>query len=269
MKPETILQSDLLDIIFENRNKEYGAYELRKTYNTRIIQALILTVLLVGLFILLQSLKPAEKEVAGFFPPDITVTDYVNLKEEPKEPEKQKPAPQKQIKSVVHNIPVIKPDVEVPETTVEPDEVLQNANIGNKKSDGDEIKSGDPFNSSGESSTLVVKEPVAPEPDENIVRDHADIMPSFNGDIVRFMLRHLRQPEDIDEGTRIVVRVKFVVTREGEISDVQVIQSGRSDLDEEVIRVVKKMPRWNPGKQAGKFVPVYFNLPVTFVSNIE
>jgi len=270
MKPEAILQSDVLDIIFENRNKEYGAYALRKNYNVRLMQALGGTVLLVALFILLQGISSPKKELTNILPPDMYVKEYVVPKDEPKEPEKQKPVEQKKIKSVVHNTPVIKPDVKVPETTVEPDEVLQNANISNKKSDGDDLKPGEPFdNAAGNGITTDDDETEEAFFDENMVRMHADVMPSFNGDIVRFMLRHLRQPDDLEEGQRIVVRVKFVVTKEGDINDVQVVESGRSDLDQEVIRVVKKMPRWNPGKQAGRFVPVYFNLPVTFVSNSE
>jgi protein TonB len=81
------------------------------------------------------------------------------------------------------------------------------------------------------------------------------------------MLKNLRQPDDIDAGQRIVVRVKFVVDKDGEISDIEVVQSGRSDLDKEVIRVVKKMPRWKPGMQNDRAVPVFFNMPVSFVND--
>ncbi len=271
MKPETILQSDVLDIIFENRNKEYGAYALRKNYNVRLLQAMGGTILLIGFFIVLQSMDFSDKLEKPQSPFDGMQLTSVSLPEDKPENPVPEDKPKRIEKTTTLNaVPPVITSKPI-ETTIATQEELSNANLGTKteiiETSGG---SGDPGPAdNGDGKTIVEIKPVKSIVESNVPLDDADVMPSFNGDIVRFMLRHLRQPDDIDEGQRIIVRVKFVVTREGDISDVQVVQSGRRDLDEEVIRVVKKMPRWNPGKQAGRFVPVYFNLPVTFVSNSE
>ncbi len=271
MKPDVILQSDVLDIIFENKNKDYGAYALRKNYNKRLIQALGGTFLAVGLFIVLQSMKPQDQlEGNHILPPDTRLTDVIIQNPAAKEEEKPKPKqsqPKQNFKTVTNFTPVIQPDDRVVETTVNTTEDVSNHQIGNKPSDGKEGGGDQPFS---QPSTTGVGETIKePEFDVITVRDYADVMPSFNGDIVRFMLRNLRQPEDLEEGQKILVRVRFVVTADGAIDDVQIVNSGRPDLDQEVLRVVKKMPRWNAGKQGGRNVPVYFYLPVTFVSNAE
>lgn len=271
MKPETILQSHVLDIIFENRNKDYGAYALRKNYNNRLLQALGGTILLVGLFIVLQSMDFSDRIEEPKSPFDGMQLTSVNIPEDkPQEPlPEEKPKQTEASTTLNAAVPEITKDPV--ETTIATQEAMSNANLGTKTEiieiPGGSGDSG--FADNRDGKTIVDIKPVEPIVESNMPLDHADVMPSFNGDIVRFMLRHLRQPDDIEEGERIVVRVKFVVTKDGEINNVQVIQSGRRDLDDEVIRVVKKMPRWNPGKQAGRFVPVYFNLPVTFVSNSE
>ncbi len=80
------------------------------------------------------------------------------------------------------------------------------------------------------------------------------------------MLRNLRKPDDLEEGEKIVVIIKFIVEADGSIVNTEVLKSG-GRFDEEVLRVVKKMPKWKPGVQNGRFVSVYFNLPVTFAGS--
>jgi len=70
----------------------------------------------------------------------------------------------------------------------------------------------------------------------------------------------------MEEDSKIVVIAKFVVDKSGNIENIEILNSGRADLDEEVKRVIKKMPQWKPGMQAGKAVDVYFKLPVTFTN---
>jgi periplasmic protein TonB len=270
MKPEIILKSDVLDIIFDGRNKDYGAYELRKYYNSRLIQAIAIMFFLVLLFFALQKINMNDGLSSNnIFPPDPQLTPVELQPDKPKDdkPQDKPQQPKEKQKTITNDVPLIKPDDQVPETMVPTDEDVTRTNIGSVPYDGPQ---GDPGNQiqpvtgdDGNGKTITPVEPAIPTgPFEN-----AEVMPSFNGDIVKYMLRHIRQPDDLEEGERIVVRVKFIVNEEGNISDVQVIQSGRRDLDEEVVRVVKKMPRWNPGKQGNRAVPVYFNMPVTFVSN--
>jgi protein TonB len=269
MKPETILQSDLLDIIFEGRNKEYGAYALRKNYNHRLIQAIGIMMVVASTVFIVQNIQLAGKgPVKPLLPPDTHLSSFIELQpEKPKEkPEpKSQPLPAKAQPTIQDVVPIIKPNIT--ETTVPSIENLDGRIISTVTNtvppgggDNVPVHQGTPAGQTTTTEADPVATPKGPV-------DFAEVMPSFNGDIVRYMLHHLRQPDDLEDGERIVVRVKFVVNEDGNIGDVEVVQSGRRDLDEEVVRVIRKMPRWNPGKQAGKPVPVFFNMPVTFVSN--
>jgi protein TonB len=93
-------------------------------------------------------------------------------------------------------------------------------------------------------------------------------MPQYPGGIEalkKFIQRNAQQPDDLEEGQRIVVVAQFVVDASGNIINIGIEQKGRKDLDMEVMKVIKKMPQWIPGKQNGRSVPVYFRLPVTFM----
>ena len=79
------------------------------------------------------------------------------------------------------------------------------------------------------------------------------------------MHRNLAQPDDIQPGEKVTVLVKFIIDKDGIISAAEIINSGRKDLDKEVLRVINKMPKWIPGKQNGQSVGVYFKLPVSFI----
>jgi protein TonB len=98
----------------------------------------------------------------------------------------------------------------------------------------------------------------------------AEYMPEFPGGsaaLIRFLQNNLRQPNDFEEGQKITVVGSFVVDKDGYITAINISQSGRSDLDNEVVRVIKKMPRWKAGMQNGRSVAVYYKVPVTFVSS--
>jgi periplasmic protein TonB len=269
MKPETILKSDLLDILFENKNKEYGAYALRKNYNKRLMQALGATCLFVALFVLLQSMKPKQEVAELFYTTDSIDLKRFEFKTDDKKPDiPVKPQQPKVIPLANDAAPVIKPDDKVPDSKIPTTEELDKGNLGTKTVV--DPGTSDPGTVSVDPHGGGDVQPAAPEIEvPKGPLNFAEVMPSFNGDLKKWILNHVRQPDDLEEGEKIVVKVKFVVTADGEIDDVQVMQSGRKDLDQEVIGVVKRMPRWKPGMQAGRNVPVYFYLPVTFVSNTE
>ena len=75
----------------------------------------------------------------------------------------------------------------------------------------------------------------------------------------------MQQPSDFEQGQKIVVVAQFVIASSGKIEGIEIVQSGREDLDHEVLRVVSKMPHWKPGMQNGRAVAVYYKVPVTFV----
>jgi protein TonB len=111
--------------------------------------------------------------------------------------------------------------------------------------------------------------PAAVAKAEDVPVSFAEVMPEYPGGIDalrRYILKNLIQPDDLQEGDKIVVMASFIVDKTGRIESVKIIGSGRSDLDKEVLKVIKKMPLWKPGMQNGKPVSVYFKLPVTFLS---
>ena len=94
-------------------------------------------------------------------------------------------------------------------------------------------------------------------------------MPQLPGGMeafIKFLKKNLREPSDLEEAQKLVVVAKFVVDAQGNIVDINIAKNGRDDLDAEVLRVIRKMPKWKPGMQNGRNVSVYFNLPVTFVA---
>jgi protein TonB len=278
MKPEKILESDMLDIIFENRNKEYGAYELRKNYNSRAMKALGITALIAVMFGVMQGFKTPGKKG--------TITDLVlkgeviladidkpkkekEKEEQPKEKEKE-PVKEKKVDQPMDFkvLPNTVPDIVKDNLVTDPIPTnvdLDNNGIGKKYKDG---KTGGPGEepSDGKDKTGETSETLV-EPSGPVTI--AEFMPQFPGGkdaFLKFMQKHLRQPDDLEDGQKVVVIAKFVVNTEGEIVDIDITQNGRKDLDEEVIRVIKKMPRWVPGTQNGRKVSVYYKVPVTFVA---
>ena len=265
MKPELILKADILDIIFEDRNKEYGAYNLRKEYNGRIKKAMYGVL---GMVTILFSLNHIDfysinkHEALTNIPPDV-ILKTVEIKEPdlPKQVELPKPTPatiQYATPLIVNQdnvdpIPEIKQlakDVLVGTETIEgpPATVVQppvETVVGNKNSN-----------------------PPVETPKEEKVLDHSEIMPEFPGGqaaFIRFLSKNLRVPENaLDPGQKIKVLVRFVVGKEGELSNIQFFQTSGEVFEQEVLRVLKKMPKWKPGMQNGEKVQVYFNLPVIF-----
>ncbi len=107
---------------------------------------------------------------------------------------------------------------------------------------------------------------VSPKPDKKAVLETANVMPQYPGGIkalLEFLKKNIHSPEDIDADD-IAVKIKFVVNYSGKLEGFDVIQSGGEAFDNEVLRVLKKMPLWIPGKSNGENVSVYYVVPVKF-----
>ena len=268
MLPNEIMQSDMLDVLFEHRNKTYGAYPLRRNYNKRLLLALILTLFVAAIFSMLQLL---HRDTDHTYARIVTIIDdphFISLP--PVQPQLQPPvtAPHSpaHFREVINSTPVIVSE-EQP-TTMPTIEDVTNSIMGNEITAG-EITGGNlvaPQSNAGNVQTETAT-PIAPVADNSPLVT-AEFMPEFPGGIEalrKFLLKNIRQPDDLQAGDKIVVLVSFVVSENGEIENEKVIRSGRDDLDKEVLRVIGKMPVWKPGRQNGHEVPVYFNLPVTFL----
>jgi protein TonB len=272
MNSKTILQSDLLDIVFENRNKEYGAYALRKHYEERMSFSLLIMFGLVLIFFLSRFLFSGTDSVQERFKViQIHENKVSNFKEGRKgmsTPVTKKTIGHLKSKSRIETTPRIVDERFINKSVASEIDPVHSNDIeieGNENlSDGDVM--GMSFASAGNTDGVTEKKKEI----EKKVLPFAEIMPQYPGGIkalLAYLKKNLKVPEgDIGEGKEISVKVKFVVNYNGQVESFVVTESGGKVYDDEVLRVLKKMPLWIPGKSNGERVSVYFTIPVKFTN---
>jgi protein TonB len=270
MEPMTILYTSYLDLLFENRNKQYGAYPLRKYYRKRLLTAMAiisgLVIIFASLLILFRNHINSTIQLPQI--PGIVLTP-VDLRP----PVVQKPlasrppAAVKHVAAAVVTAPLIVKDLPVvkPIATVEE---LKTAVIGIKSETGPPA-TGDPGERQGNNGAAGTAAKDSAEAGNGKILDRAEIMPEFPGGpaaLMRYLQRNLRMPDtESTQETRVRVIVKFVVSPDGKVTGINVVQSGGDPFDHEVQRVISRMPAWKPGIQNGRKVAVYYMLPVSFI----
>ena len=259
------------DLVFDEKNKEYGAYKLRSGLAHRNLVALIITIIIAAMVVLLpllMSLMP-EPEVKD---EEIQVTELATLEEaEVKDESLVKkvdlaPPPPPLKSSVKFVAPVIKKDSEVrDEDEMKSQEELQETKVtisiadvkGNDEEHGKDI---------AEIKQVVTQAPV--EEVEEKPYTAVEQMPQFPGgeaELLKYIFDKLRYPTISQEnGVQGKVYIRFVVSKTGEVKDAQVMRSLDPYCDKEALRVIRTLPRWIPGKQNGVNVPVYYVVPITF-----
>lgn len=258
MKTNEIMASPFEDILFENKNKEYGAYDIRKKYDKHIKIALALALTFFLLLILtpkiIELLTPKEE-----MPEIVETNTVVEMTAPPPMDETLPPPPEieiPQIETIKFVPPVVVEKVTKEEKIHTVEEVKEAANIGIKDQEGEKVVITEP-----------VKEFIKVEEKEEPLT-FVEQMPSFpDGDaaLQKFIAENIRYPQQgIEFGLQGTVWVQFTVGKDGKISDPKVIKSLKGGFDEEAIRVVKMLPPWKPGKQNGREVPVYVKLPIKF-----
>ncbi len=270
MKADYILKADILDIIFEKKNKDYGAYTLRKFYQQRLYRSLgiiFLVTLILGLFGYFYKNKTG---VNIFEIPDPGIVSLYEMpKDLPKPPEPPRP-PQ------VHSMPPVsnadQNPVVVDDHLAKPIDVLHNEDdiINNTVTDGTGMPSGEGPAGTGDpksTATTAIIEPV--KPIDKSIPVAAEVQPSYPGGIEalrKFLKRNLVTPKDLDPDETVSVTVQFIVGYDGTLKGFKITEDGGTIFNEEVIRVLKKMPQWIPGKAHGENVSVYYSIPVKFTS---
>nr|WP_303258345.1 energy transducer TonB [uncultured Prevotella sp.] len=268
-----------VEMVFAGKNKEYGAYQLRKGTSGRNIKALLILVIaaaLVGGFLAWKVIeqKQAEEQQAYMEAMELTKLQQQAKKEEKKkEPAKPKIEPKKEIpvarETQKFTAPVIKKD----ELVKEENQVKQMDKLDEKVAVGTENKEGtkDRLAEAVRSDIAVAAPPPPPAPKpevSNKVFDVVEEMPHFPGGaaaLQAFLSSNTKYPVVAQEnGVQGRVIVSFVVERDGSITDVRVVRSVDPSLDREASRVVRSMPRWSPGKQNGSAVRVKYTVPVVF-----
>ena len=265
-----------VDMVFDGKNKTYGAYQLRKGTSGRNIKSLIILVIaaaLVGGFLAWKVIeqKQAEQQAAYMEAMELSKLQKDAKKNEKKEVIKPKIEPKKEIpvarQTQKFTAPIIKKD----ELVKEENQVKQMDKLDDKVAVGAENHDGtkDRNIEAVRSDTAVNIPPPAPKEEvTNKVFDVVEVMPSYpggQGALLSYLSTHVKYPVVAQEnGVQGRVTVSFVVERDGSITDVHVVRSVDPSLDREAARVVSSMPNWQPGKQNGSAVRVKFNVPVQF-----
>ena len=272
-----LISNEWSDMMFENRNKEYGAYVLRRQTGRRNVISMIAVLLLFAAVMIFMIAKNAYEAYQKEHAVMDQVTELSALtqqkKKEAKVERKEIPVKQEQQQvvekvksSVKFTAPVIKKDDEVkPEDELKSQDEIMNSkvavgalNVVGNDENGEVLKAKE----------VIATEPVKPKEEENKVFDVVEQMPSYPGGmgaLMQYLSSNIKYPAIAEEnGIQGRVICTFVVERDGSITDVKIAKSVDPSLDKEAMRVVSKMPKWIPGKQNGSAVRVKYTLPVTF-----
>ncbi len=275
MEINKILSADILDILFDGKNKQYGAYELRKTYNKRLTKALLLTAAL-ALLIFLGTLFASVFKKSGDEKLNVQDLEMKDVAKDqppppPPPPPPPKPPPPPEINQIKFTPPKIVKDEEVkPEEQIQ--EIKEDQAISTKTVESD-IKEQIVQAPVEDKGTQIVEKPK--EDDENKVFQKVEVeaeFPGGDGAWRRFLEKNLNPNTPIDNnapaGTYQVV-VQFIVSKDGSISDVQALTKHGYGMEQEAVKVIKKGPNWKPALQNGRNVNAYRKQPITFVVQEE
>ena len=247
----------LEEIVFKNRNKEYGSYVLRKKYRRYLTISLIIGLLVImsaAAYPLINAylnkeklLREKEKSVTA---------EMLNM---PKEDLPPPPPPPPPPEALVEKVKFTAPKV-VEDTTVESDFGKQD--LLNQKGNT-EVPSEEVQVEEKEVKTQVIEQKV--EAEVFLIVEEPPTFPGGDAALYKWLGENLKYPEEAKElGIQGRVFVSFVVEPDGSTSNVVVKRGIGGGCDEEAIRIVKAMPKWGAGKQRGQPVRVQFNLPIKF-----
>ena len=270
------------DLVFEGKNQEFGAYQLRKSSDKR--HNLAMLYVLIGLAVVAPILfslnmyndyraeieaaeakERAEKMSAAQLAQMEEVEEVEEEVEEQRFEQPEIEVPQEVLATVqVTQIAIV--DAEEVKNEVMDMEAQQEDNTARGVVNQEGSDDADKFQAVAEQ--VVVKEP-EPEPvKEEEIFVAVEQQPEFPGGtaaLMKWLASNVRYPQmALENGISGRVIVKFVVEKDGSVSGVTLVRGVDKDLDREAIRVVKSMPKWQPGKNNGQAVRCYFNLPVNF-----
>ena len=257
-----------LALVFEGKNKEYGAYVHREEASDRHLKAIaIITVIALGLIFLpgiIKSVLPAKADLTQNT--EVVMTDLDLKKDVPEEnqiKQVEAPPPPELKTTVAFTPPVITKDKDIKEEELmktQAELTETKADISIKDVEG--VKGGT-VDIADLTEHKVVVEEKKPE-----IFSHVEVMPQFPGGeaaLMKWLTDNMTYPTiAAEQGIQGRVTLRFVVKPDGSIDEVEVQKGLDPSCDKEAVRVVKKMPKWIPGKQNGNPVYVYYSLPIVF-----
>lgn len=261
MERQALLNASYLDILFDNRNKQYGGYELRVHYTQRVRNAMLIVLGICITASVLSSLHKKAAAVAIHIPIEVRPTQIDPPPIHPIQPPKPvAPVSHPPANSIAFHPPTIVDDHDIinkPAPTVTD---LTNKTPGLTTSTNNDPNNLTPDIIKTPTGATSVTAPVTDKPYTWVSQ-----MPEFDGNIQAYIGNNIRYP-DLARENNIdgKVTVQFVVNEDGSVSNARILKGIGGGCDEEAIRIVNSMPRWKPGKQNGKAVKVYFTLPIVF-----
>lgn len=249
------------DLVFENRNQEYGAYDLRSAYAGRVVLSFAAALLAIAMVMAYPSVvkffqreKPAKAVAKAIKYTDLAAPPPID-KNTPPPPKVDIPPP---VKEAIKFLPPKVTEKEVDEEIPTVDE-FKKTEVAAETTEG-----------TGE---IIFDEPVEEAVDDGedpdkvyLIVEQQPEFPGGMGALMKFIAQKMKYPPQARRmGIDGQVYVSFVVDADGKITDAQVIKGIGGGCDQEAVRVIESMPPWKPGKQGGRPVKVRFVLPVKFV----
>lgn len=262
------------DLIFEGKNKEFGAYELRAQSDRRHNRAMIAVVLVIAavlaLIFVIDKLPKPEEDISTEVEQAMMElnAEPEEVEEEPEQQRVEEQQPEALPEEILNTMKVteiaIVDDSEVTEEIKSQDEIKESTTaLGNTDFD----QGTDDINVVREHKDEIIVEEKAPVND-NQVFTAVEQMPQFPGgeaELMKYLSTHIKYPTmAMENNIQGQVVVQFVVQKDGSIGEVKVVRSKDPDLDREAVRVVKTLPNFIPGKMNGQAVNVWYTLPVRF-----
>ncbi|MDE5810812.1 MAG: energy transducer TonB [Muribaculaceae bacterium] len=274
------------DLIFDGRNKEYGAYQLRVQSEKRHVRAILYAfaglAILAGLIVAALAWKAysdekeaerlaalqAELDQQAF--EDLSVVIEEEEIEENQMEQEEIEIPEALEEEILNTqqfteFIIVDNDREVEQVATQEDVQQNETAIGNTNFD----KGTDDINIVREHQNEIIVEEKKPEPvNDNQVFTSVEQMPQFPGgeaELLKWIGSHVKYPPmAMENGIQGRVQVRFVVTKDGSVGEVQVIRGKDPDLDKEAVRVIKSLPKFNPGRMNGQPVNVWYTVPINF-----
>jgi protein TonB len=265
-----IQQSSLLDLLFAQRNKQYGAYVLRKYYNNRLYIALGVTLTAAFSIFLIAGSLGGSDPMAVLNLPKAAIVEIQKINTRPDDPKpvelpKAKTA-RPPVSTINNSAPVIVPDIKVttPPPTIDD---LGKRQIDNRTvvvpGGGEPYEGGPAPIESGQGPA--VQAPAAPEEPKYVAHpSEAPYYPGGEAAWREYLASHINVPGDMESGEKRSVLVRFLVAEDGSVTGFEILRSAGASFDNEVLRVLRRMPKWKPARQNGHAVATSFQQPVTF-----
>ncbi|GAA3947442.1 TonB family protein [Hymenobacter algoricola] len=259
------------DIVFEGRNKAYGAYVLRRLYGSHVTRALLIAVAIFAILVSFpliarmfsdNEIKQDDKMLKVNELMEAPPLDETKPPPPPPPPEAPPPPPPK-LSTIKFTPPVVKKDEEIKKVEEIPDqEELKDKTVATVTVKGNTDNAADLSGLEGKGNEVVA------EVVENKVYTYVEQMPVFPGGqeaLLKYIAQNIKYPAlALRNQVEGKVFIAFVVGPDGQVSDVKIQKGIGAGCDEEASRVIKNLPKFAPGKQNGRAVSVSYTVPVTF-----